>query len=231
MNSKIRVVIFDLDGTLVDSIPDITAATGRALRSEGFPAIDQDTCRGMVGWGIEELARRVLEHLGQPSDNEVQHRLSERIASEYRSQPFYRTVVYDGIRELLVLLREQGVQKAICTNKDSVIAREVVYRAFGPDEFPVIRGQETGRPAKPDPSTVRDCLNFFECEPHEAVFVGDSDIDVQTARASGTHLLAAGWGFRDRAHLEAAGAEEIFESPYELLQHFRTDHHVATSTT
>ncbi|MFP4644655.1 MAG: HAD family hydrolase [Spirochaetales bacterium] len=222
MEQQIRAVLFDLDGTLVDSIADISAATNRALSRFDVEPLDEDSVRSMVGWGLPELARRVVAYLGKYRrelhlSNE---QFTEVLIEEYDRVPFEHTRVYAGIRELLDTLAKSGIPSAVCTNKREQVAEAVVRGLFDPGTFVVVVGQRSDRPPKPDFAAVKACLDALGVSATNAVFVGDSDVDIQTAHNAGMPAIGAAWGFRDREHLHAAGADVVFDTPADVRDYF-----------
>lgn len=223
MVQQIRSVLFDLDGTLVDSIADIAAATNRALSRLGVRTpVDEESVRSMVGWGLPELARLISAHLGK--QREGVHISSEELTplliEEYDRVPFEHTSVYSGIHELLDTLLEAGIPCAVCTNKRERVAKTVISELFEEGTFAVVVGQSSERPVKPDFAAVKACLDALRTEATESVFIGDSDVDIATAHNADMPGLGAAWGFRDRAHLLSAGADAVFDTPADVRDYF-----------
>jgi phosphoglycolate phosphatase len=233
---KYRCVIFDLDGTLVNTIGDIADSMNRALALHGFPEIPAEEYKKIVGWGIKKLAWAALpvELRAQPGGEPlptnstlVNQTVAEAIAARaeavaadavkfYAEKPLVHSKPYPGIPELLAELKRKKVRCAVLTNKPDPVARLVVEGLF-PGIFDCIRGDMQGAPRKPDPACVWEILVELGCTPAETVFVGDSEIDMETARNTGSFPLGVSWGYRPRETLEAAKAALIIDSPEEFL--------------
>ena len=210
------VVVFDLDGTLVDTIEDITAAANRALSRLGFPPVPADRCREMVGWGTRVLARLALQYAADSAHEDSVAQLERMINEEYIDKPFVDSSIYDGIETLLDRLAGRNISLAVCTNKSEPIAQRVVRAAFGTDRFSAVVGARPGRETKPSAQPLYECISMSEAHPESGLLIGDSDVDVRTAHAAGISIYGAAWGYRGRGHLEAAGADEVFDSPEEI---------------
>ena len=211
------VVVFDLDGTLVDTIADIAAAANRVLHRLGFASIPADNCREMVGWGTRVLAQLALEYAGGSTDDESVDQLEKMIIDEYTDKPFVDSTIYAGIETLLDRFRDRDIILAVCTNKSEPIAQRVVHTAFGTNRFGAVIGACAGREPKPSAQPLYECITMSGGHRDSALLIGDSDVDVRTARAAGVPVYGAAWGYRGRTHLEIAGADEVFDSPEEIL--------------
>ncbi|MDR3131123.1 MAG: HAD family hydrolase [Treponema sp.] len=213
---KFTCVIFDLDGTLADTLDDIAFSMNRALEANGFPPLRREACAAMTGWGIKRLASLAL-----PPDAARDEKTVETVAGcaarFYEEAPLVYSRPYPGIQELLLELKRRRVKTAVLTNKPDPAARLVVEGLFPPRSFDAVRGETPGLPRKPDPSAVWELLMELGRAPRDAVFAGDSEIDIETARAAGCCALGVSWGFRGREALEKAGAPRIIDSPDELL--------------
>ncbi|MDR3302978.1 MAG: HAD family hydrolase [Treponema sp.] len=213
---KFKCVIFDLDGTLVDTIADIAASMNRALTVRGFPAVAPEAYRDMVGWGIRRLAALAL-----PSAAREDGRLVDKVAADaavfYAEKPLVHSKPYPGLSELIGQLRQKKIKTAVLTNKPDSVARLVVDGLFASSFFDIIQGDVPGAPRKPDPASTWEIILELGSTPRETIFVGDSEIDMETALASGCHAVAVSWGFRSREVLAKAGAERIIDLPEELL--------------
>lgn len=216
MLGPLKLVIFDLDGTLVDSIPDIVKATNRALLESGRTAISAEKCREMVGWGINELARLVLLSVSEPDTPEATAELATEITKCYFDDPVSATFCYPGIETLLCSLKQNDVRMLVYTNKVEQVAKRVVGELFPDELIDMVIGQRDDRPAKPDPSALISAMQELHTSHDEAVLVGDSDVDIQTAKAADMRSIGAAWGYRGRTHLEQAGADFVFDSASEL---------------
>jgi len=208
-------VIFDCDGTLVDTLGDIAAAMNHALAENGFPPVAPlERYRDMVGWGIVRLAELALPE-GARSQDAVQEVAA--CASGYMyERPAEMSKPYPGIKELLAGLKAQKIKTAVLSNKPDSVLRLLMDELFGPGAFDSVWGLRPGSAAKPDPSSVWEIVAELGRNPHDAVFAGDSEIDVETARNAGCYPLGVSWGFRSRAVLEAAGAARIIDKPEEI---------------
>ena len=210
-------VIFDLDGTLLDTIEDIALTMNLVFGRRGFSPFSIADCMRMVGDGMEVLVRRALPG---GFDDEV---LVGEIVQEYREA--YNRVwrdhsrPYPGVLELLEGLKARGVRSAVLSNKSHPFT-EIMTRELLPFDFDVVLGALPGVPFKPDPAAALRIAADMGLPPAGFVFVGDTDIDMETARAAGMYPAGALWGFRDAANLKAGGAEVLLASPGDLLRLF-----------
>ena len=209
-------VIFDLDGTLVDSLADLADSMNEVLRSMGHPTHPREPYRRFVGDGIVNLVRRALppEAASEASDEEGVLRMRE--VSARRSLD--TTAPYPGILTLLGELRALGLRTAVLSNKPDDTTCELVRRLFPEHAFDRVRGNVPGVPLKPDPSGARILLSELGVRPGDSVYLGDTDTDMRTGRRSGMFTVGATWGFRDEDELRAGGAQRIIRHPLELLE-------------
>jgi phosphoglycolate phosphatase len=215
MGIKFRCVIFDLDGTLVDTIADIAEAMNRALIFHGLPPLDREAYREKIGWGIKRLAFLALPPALQ--DEALAAAVAGDAARFYAEHPLVYSKAYPGIPELVAELRRKNIKTAVLTNKPDPVAQMVVNGLFPPGSFDVISGDRAGLPRKPDPASTWELLLSLDLTPRETIFMGDSEVDMETARAANCHALGVSWGFRDQDLLRKAGAERIIDRPEEVL--------------
>ncbi len=212
-----RAVIFDLDGTLADTLADIAGAMNRALASLGLPARAHDEYRGMIGDGAANLARRALADGGAPADDRLAEEALRRFRAEYGERLIVATVPYPGIPELLDALVARRVPMAILSNKPDLPTRRIVDRLFARWPWVAVQGEVPARPRKPDPASTLAIAAATGIPPSDWALVGDGPADMKAARAAGMRAVAATWGFRSRAELAAAGAQAFIDQPADLL--------------
>lgn len=211
----IKLVIFDLDGTLVDTLADLAGAMNTVLACLGYPTHPVPDYRFKVGNGVAKLVERALpEAARQPA---VMAEALQQFLDYYNRHDMEATAPYAGIPELLRQLRARGLQLAVASNKPHAAAVEIVRHYFGNGLFDCVYGQRPGAPVKPDPAIVRDILQALHRTPEETLYVGDSAVDMETARRSGLVSVGVLWGFRPESELRAAGARHIAASPDEIL--------------
>jgi len=212
---KTRLVIFDLDGTLLDTIGDLAAACNTVLALRGLPQHSyEDYCR-FVGNGIMRLVERALpEELRSPENVALVRADFVRCYTERIDR---HTHPYPGIPQLLSELVRRGVSVAVASNKFQAGTEKLVRLFFGGIPFAAVLGQRAGVPLKPDPAVVAEILARTGIAREEALFVGDSGVDMQTAAAAGVRSAGVTWGFRPRAELEASGAGAIVGRAGEIL--------------
>lgn len=207
-----KAVIFDLDGTLVNSLEDLARSANAVLEHLGLPTHDIPSYAYRVGNGIRALMERSLP------EGRVDL-LEDALAlfrEEYAARQLVHTAPYKGIRELLDGLRERGIRLAVCTNKHEEAAMQIVERLFGSGLFEVVAGDLPGRERKPCPDTVLSIAARWGLLPEEIVYAGDSGVDMETAVRAG--MLPAGvlWGFRGAEELRACGAAVLLQKLADL---------------
>ena len=215
MKPKYKGVIFDLDGTLVDTIGDIAACMNSALKLRGFPEHGSDEYRSKVGWGIERLALLSLPEEARSKDLAVA--LAKDSAKLYAENPLVHSRPYPGIADLLSMLVQRKIKTAVLTNKPHPVAEKVIAGLFPPNSFECVLGEISGGARKPDPACVWELLVELDLTPANIIFVGDSEIDMETAVTSGCFALGVSWGYRSRETIVEAGAKQIIDRPEELL--------------
>lgn len=205
-------VIFDLDGTLLNTIDDLTAAGNHVCAAHGWPTYTPDQFKRMVGSGIPTLVRRFTpDGLG---GGEVAGALAE-FSAYYNDHKADKTAPYPGIPELLAALKGAGIHMAVLSNKAHAFAGPVVEGYF-PGVFEYVQGALPDAPLKPDPTLLRALMGRIGAQPETTLFVGDSDVDVLTGKNGGLTVCGVLWGFRDRDELKEAGADWIIHSPDQL---------------
>lgn len=210
-----RLVIFDLDGTLLDTIGDLSAACNHLLSQRGYPTHTDDQYRMMVGNGIDRLIERSLPpDVRSPETVQV---LRPEFIDYYRAHIDQHTQPYAGIPELLEKLEVGGVKLAVASNKYHNGTVALVERFFPQRHFAAVLGQREGVPVKPDPAAVNEILALTGIRPADVLYVGDSGVDMQTARNAGIESAGVLWGFRHRAELVEAGARHIAASPTDII--------------
>jgi len=212
VNQLPRACIFDLDGTLVDSLRDIAEALNDCLDLLGLPTHPVDSYRYMVGEGVPMLCARAIGD----SHPELVGRLAELARPRYRIRAVHHTRPYAGVPDLISRLRERDVQLAVLSNKPHDLTLRVV-RAFWPaPTFASIVGYTLEERRKPDPQCALAVCRQLGVDPADTWLIGDTPTDVETARRCGAVSIGVTWGFRTRADLEAAGADRIIDHPAEL---------------
>lgn len=212
---RFDAVLFDLDGTLLDTLTDMHMSMQTVLDRLGLPRITREQTRAFVGSGIPTLVRRVMAAV-QCTDEAMFDVLLREYLAEYDMHRSDHTAPYAGIDGLLNGLHAAGVPGAIITNKNQTIA-EQLCRGFFPT-IGVVMGGESGYPSKPENPIVLAAMEKLGVDPKRCVYVGDSDVDVLTARNANLPCACCTWGFRSPEQLRAAGGEMLFDTPNELLQ-------------
>jgi phosphoglycolate phosphatase len=210
-----RAVIFDLDGTLLDTLEDIADSANSVLRRRGFPAHPTDEYRYFVGDGVRKLIERILPP-EKRTETFVDLCLAE-MRQEYGGRWNVKTRPYDGVPELLDSLRGHGVKRAVLSNKPDDLTRACVDELLSDWSFDVVAGYGGEIPHKPDPTGALEVARRLGVNPDRIAMVGDSDIDMRAAVDAGMYPVGATWGFRPREELAAAGALELLDRPLDLL--------------
>jgi phosphoglycolate phosphatase len=212
MLSRPDAILFDLDGTLLDSLASIGLAMNDALESLALPPHPIDAYKHFVGDGVRVLAERVLAP--------VEHHRVDELLVAYR--PRYRArqldaPAYEGVRVMLDALGALGISQSVLTNKPDDLAREIVASMLAGVPFAHVRGEREGGPKKPDPAQALEIARAVNATPERCWFIGDTPTDVHTARNAGMQCIAVLWGFRGRDELELAGAEVFVAHPSEIV--------------
>lgn len=208
-----QAVIFDLDGTLLDTLDDLADSVNYVLKKREFPERTKDEVRSFVGNGIHKLIERSVP---ENTADDIVEEVFEEFVPYYRTHCMEKTKPYDGIVELLHSLKLSGIRIAVVSNKADDAVHTLCNVCFA-NLFDEIVGERSGIARKPAPDSVNEVLRRLVLEPSQAVYIGDSDVDVETAKNAGMKCIAVDWGFRDRECLEAAGATEIVSGTTELL--------------
>jgi len=209
-----KLVIFDLDGTLLDTIEDLGNATNYALRALGFPERKKEEYYMLVGRGITNLLKGAVPE-GCDTEETI-HRMREHFFAHYGVHLCDRTRPYPGIPELLDHIIGRGVRIAVASNKYQEGAETVVSHFFGPYPTVAVLGQRDGCPIKPDPLIVNLCMEKAGVRKDEVLYVGDSNVDMQTGLNAGVDTVGVTWGFRSREELEAFRPMAVVDHPAEL---------------
>ncbi len=210
----IRAVLFDLDGTLLNTLDDLADAVNYALQQEGYPTHEVEKYKYFVGSGVHNLLLRALP--ANNSTDAVAQKLRVHFNAYYGQHSQDKTCPYDGIPTLLQQLQQQGIKTAVVTNKYDAGAQALVKEYFGPLILATY-GQKEGVPIKPHPAQVRLAMQKFGVEPNECLFVGDSDVDMLTGANAGNIPVGVLWGFRTKAELVSSGAKHTVSHPNQIL--------------
>lgn len=211
MNKKL--VIFDLDGTLLDTLEDLADSVNFALRQHGFPTRTLSEVRTFVGNGMQKLIERAVPN---GTDAQTVQEVLKQFKTYYAAHCTCKTKPYDGIVPLLQTLREKGILTAVVSNKGDFAVQSLCADYFpGLLDFAV--GEKEGIRRKPCPDSVLAVLTHFQAAAEEAVYVGDSDVDIETAQNAGMDCISVTWGFRDEAFLRTHGATQLVSRPEEMI--------------
>lgn len=212
-----RLFIFDLDGTLLNTIGDLADAVDYVMRSRNLPEHTNAEYRQMVGGGIKRLVERALPEALAKNEAYVEECVAQ-FRHYYVDNIDRHTIPYDGITELLHKLQNDGAMLAVASNKFQHGVDRLVAKFFGDVEFVAIEGNREGAPLKPDPEIIHNILRKVGMECHDAVMIGDSGIDIRTAAAAGIDSIGVSWGFRFAEELYDAGATTVVTTTRELEQ-------------
>jgi phosphoglycolate phosphatase len=212
---KYEAVIFDLDGTLLDTIEDLAGSMNAVLYALGFPVHDTDSYRYFVGTGVRNLVRKAL-----PEDFRSDKMVDNGVAAmlnEYKKRWDNKTRPYEGIPEMLGSLAGLGIRMSILSNKPHELTLKAVNALLPNWRFECVFGDRKGVPKKPDPSSALEIANIMDIPTEKFLYMGDSGTDMETARAAGMYPVGVKWGFRKPEELISSGAKKIIDKPQELI--------------
>lgn len=209
-----KLAIFDLDGTLLNTIDDLGNACNYALKQMGYQDHPLTAYKYMVGNGV----RKLMERAQPDADAQTIDALLTHFREYYDEHCCDNTAPYAGIPELLDELRSRGVAVAVATNKYESAAEKIINHFFAPDCFTSILGQVDNRPAKPDPSIIFETLLLHPTPKSDVLYIGDSAVDIETARRACVESVGVTWGFRPVSELRRACADNIVSKPSEILK-------------
>lgn len=208
-------VLFDLDGTLLDTLTDLADSTNHALATLGFPQHPRESFRYFIGDGVDTLIERVLPE--DRRDPATRAECVRRMRQEYAQRWSATTRPYDGVPELLSALAARSIPMAVLSNKPDDFTRLCVEHLLPAWKFAAVLGSGTSFPRKPDPAGAREIARRLGADPSDVVYLGDTSTDVETAVSAGMLPVGVLWGFRTAEELTASGARILLQSPLELL--------------
>ena len=208
-----KAVIFDLDGTLVDSLADLANSANEMLSGYGFPTHTLDEYRYLVGNGSRKLIQRAL-----PQDKgDLASEALAKYKEIYERRQLEKTRPYEGIEGMLLALKERNIPMGICTNKHQDAAEAIVSNLFPAGIFESVVGDIPGLPRKPDPTKVLKMAKDFNVAPCDVAYLGDTSVDMETAKNAGFLPVGVLWGFRPEDELKKSGAEILLSTPGEFF--------------
>ena len=213
----IKLCIFDLDGTVLDTVGSIAHFANEALQNNGIEPIDTKEYNYLAGRGIANLVRGMLDFRGCYSE-ETYKKVYHDYDTAYNANPSYKSKVFDGLKEVLDTIKARGVRIAIVSNKPDFAARSVVNELYGENYFDFVSGQVPGGVLKPDPAVVLSVMDRFGASHDECIYVGDTSTDMQTGKNAEIYTVGVLWGFRGRDELVENGADTVIEKPRELYE-------------
>ena len=216
-NKNIKCAVFDLDGTLLNTIKTIHFYLNLSLRENGLSEIDEQSCMSFVGDGAVKLVERALSHIGI-NDEDVFRKVFADYNKAYDADPYYLTEPYPEIINLVSLLASQGIEIAVLSNKPDFATRAAVAHFFG-NSFSYVAGARDGVRLKPAPDSLLSILSVLDVDPSETVYIGDSDQDIMTAKnAFLGGCISVTWGFRSREELISSGATKLVDYPSDIIK-------------
>lgn len=212
-----KACIFDLDGTLANTLESMTYSVNLTLEEMGLSKITKDQCRLFVGNGARVLIEKSLKAAGDTDASRIEEGM-EIYGRIFDRNCTYHVTPYEGIPEMLKALKDKGIQLAVLSNKPDRQTVKVVKAIFGEELFDYAQGQKEGIRRKPEPDGVWYLIEQMHVSKEECLYIGDSEVDAATGRNAGLKTIGVLWGFRDRKTLETAGADDLIDRPDELLQ-------------
>ena len=212
-----RAVIFDLDGTLLNSLQDLGNSTNASLRAFGLPARSMEEVRQFVGNGVGELIRRSVP-AGTPA--ETQEKCLSYFREYYQKHMYSHTYPYNGVEPMLEQLQHSGIKTGILSNKFQSAAYELKEKYFK-DKIENVQGEQDKIPRKPDPSGLYLLMKRMQVRPEETIYIGDSPEDAETAQNAGVDFIGVTWGYRSLAQLQEAGTKYWIDAPGQLIPFIR----------
>lgn len=212
-----KACIFDLDGTLTDTLESLTFSVNETLKEMQLPEITMQQCREFVGNGARVLMEKAISVSGEGNRSRLNEAM-EIYGRIFDANCTYHVIPYSGILSMLDELSHLGMAVAVLTNKPHLQAVHVVEHIFGKERFQIVQGQRDDMPRKPNPTMALQIAEQLHVTPDETVYIGDSEVDVATGIAAGMLTIGVSWGFRERQILEDAGAKYIADSPEEIVK-------------
>lgn len=212
-----RLVIFDLDGTLINSIGDLCVSVNQALEKCGFATHPEDAYRFMVGDGVMKLFERALPEEARTEENIL--RIRDLFIPFYEIHNADLSHPYEGIPELLEELQKRGVKMAVASNKYHSATLKLIAHFFPNIHFELVLGNREGVPRKPNPQIVEEILEYTKVGKNEVLYVGDTNVDMQTAKSAEVDCLGVSWGFRPKVELAAHNPLAIIDNPRQLIDY------------
>ncbi len=212
-----KACIFDLDGTLTNTLESMTYSVNLTLEEMGLSKITKDQCRLFVGNGARVLIEKSLKAAGDTDASRIEEGM-EIYGRIFDRNCTYHVTPYEGIPEMLKALKDKGIYLAVLSNKPDRQTVKVVKAIFGEELFDYAQGQKEGIRRKPEPDGVWYLMEQMHVSKEECLYIGDSEVDAATGRNAGLKTIGVLWGFRDRKTLETAGVDDLIDRPDELLQ-------------
>ncbi|MDF3002604.1 MAG: hydrolase, family variant 1 [Bacillota bacterium] len=217
-----KACIFDLDGTLLNTLHTIAHYSNKALEHFGFEKLPLEKYQVLCRLSYKEYYKTLLKFGGCPEDQteDLYDQIGTYDHQAYLEDALYLTRPYEGINELLEKLAEKRITLAVLTNKPDHVAQKVITALF-PDTFDLCVGQLPDQPAKPDPNALRRVVDLLGLQKDECIYVGDTDVDIKTAKGAGVYSIAAAWGYQPIEMLEKNEPDELIHRPEEVLAYYR----------
>ena len=214
-----RGILFDLDGTLLNTLADIGFYINRTLERYGYPLFPLDKVNTIVGWGLKKALYKALP-AGVGDDDLFLSKMTKELIADYNSNPVLDTKPYPGIIQLLDELARRNVVLGIFSNKSHTVALQVVDKTMGLSRFAAVLGSDAGFPRKPDPAGALDVVRRMGLPKSEILYIGDTILDHETAQNAGLDDITVTWGFRSQKQLEEQGISQFVNSPDAILEYF-----------